>query len=155
MEIQEYKGEFSLAESVTSDIKRLKIKLVSPESMKYKPGQYVQIKIPAGGEPEFRAYSMASNPDDLGEIELNVKLIPEGIGSPYLHSKTVGQDIEFSGPYGILYLRLDSERDIICVAGGVGLAPLKSIVSYWCTHSLNREIYLFYGAQGPGRSLRP
>ena len=147
LEIQEYTGEISSVELLTWDIKRLKIKLGTPDSMTYKPGQYVQIKIPTGRELEFRAYSMASNPDDLDEIELNVKLIPEGIGSSFLHKREVGENIDFSGPYGDFYLRLDSERDIICVAGGVGLAPLKSIVSYWCAHAMSRNIYLFYGAR--------
>lgn len=147
LEIQEYEGMFSLSEQITEDIKRVRMQLITPETISYKPGQYVQVRIPTDDGFDFRAYSMSSNPDEQNEIELNIKLIPAGIGSSYLHAKQVGDPVEFSGPYGDFYLKTHSDREIICVAGGVGLAPLKSIVAYWVSHNLSRPIYLFYGAR--------
>jgi Na+-transporting NADH:ubiquinone oxidoreductase subunit F len=147
LEIQEYRGELSLAELVTSDIKRIRIKLVEPQTLTYKPGQYVQIRIDHDGETDFRAYSMASNPDKQGEIELNVKRIPDGLGSGYLHSLELGAPLDLSGPYGDFYLHTDSDERIVCVAGGVGLAPLKSIVMYWRDHQKHRRLELYYGAR--------
>lgn len=147
LNIKEYKGEVILSELVTSDIKRIRIKLPEGEELKYKPGQYVQIRFPVDNETDYRAYSMASNPARTKEIEINVKLIPNGLGSTYAHSKKKGDQLDFSGPYGDFYLRPESHRKIICVAGGVGLAPLKSIVQYWDQFNLDRTIYLFYGAR--------
>ena len=147
LEIQEYRGEISMSELMTSDIRRIRIKLVEPNELPYKPGQYVQIRIDHDGETDFRAYSMASHPDDQGEIELNVKKIPDGLGSGFLHSLAVGDPLDLSGPYGDFYLHTDSHDRIICVAGGVGLAPLKSIVMYWQDHQTHRHIELYYGAR--------
>lgn len=147
LEIQEYEGEISLTEDLTSDIKRIQIKLLSPDKIKYKPGQYVQILVPTEEGSDFRAYSMASSPVVKDMVELNIKRIPEGIGSGYMHARKLGDNVELSGPYGDFYLREDSHRDIICVAGGVGLAPLKSIVLYWDSHNINRDIFLFYGSR--------
>ncbi len=147
LNIKEYQGSVILSEFVTSDIRRIRIKLPENEELKYKPGQYVQIKFPVDDEIDYRAYSMASNPAQTDEIEINVKLIPDGLGSTYAHSKNTGDTLDFSGPYGDFYLKTDSNRKIICVAGGVGLAPLKSIVQYWEHHNLDRTIYLFYGAR--------
>lgn len=147
LEIQEYVGEVEQNVLVTSDITRMNIRLVDPKSMNYKPGQYIQIKVPAEGTPEFRAYSMASNPDEKGTVEINVKQIPEGLGSTYVHNLKAGERIDFSGPYGDFYLHTDSGREIVCVAGGVGLAPIKSIVMYWAAHRLKRTLWLFYGAR--------
>lgn len=146
LEIQEYIGEISLSESVTSDINRIRIKLNDPEMIRYKPGQYVQIRVATDAGVDFRAYSMASNPNKTNEIELNVKKIPDGIGSGYVHSLNVGDPIEFSGPYGDFYLQ-NTHRKIVCVAGGVGLAPLKSIVQYWKDNERHRQIELYYGAR--------
>ena len=146
LEIQEYEGEISVSESVTSDINRIRIKLHDPVTIKYKPGQYVQIKIVSDGGVDFRAYSMASNPNMTDEIELNVKRIPDGLGSNYIHSLKVGDPIEFSGPYGDFYLQ-NTHRKIVCVAGGVGLAPLKSIVQFWKDNERHRQIELYYGAR--------
>ncbi len=147
LEIQEYRGQIALSEPVTSDIRRLRIKLLEPTTLDYKPGQYVQVRIDHDGGTDFRAYSMASHPDDAGEVELNVKRIPDGLGSGYLHSLAVGEELDLSGPYGDFFLRTDSHRRIVCVAGGVGLAPLKSIVMYWRDHQRHRRLDLYYGAR--------
>lgn len=146
LEIQEYEGQIVLSEPVTPDIKRVRIKLISSRSMDYKPGQYIQVKIPFDGTTEFRAHSMASNPDTKNGIEINVKLIPGGIGSTYMHELNEDDSVEFSGPYGDFFLKTDSRREIVCVAGGVGLAPLKSIVRYWENHAVKRKLWLYYDA---------
>ena len=147
LEIREYQGEITLSDSVTSDIRRIRIRLGDEEPMSYKPGQYIQVRVEHDGDVDFRAYSMASDPDRGQEIEINVKRIPEGIGSGYLHERVVGDQVAISGPYGDFFLHTDSNRTIVCVAGGVGLAPLKSITSYWQTHLTNRRIELYYGAR--------
>ncbi len=106
----------------------------------------MQIKFETPDGIDYRAYSIASSPDDKQAIELNVKLIPEGLGSS-MHTLQPGDKVQFSGPYGEFYLRTDSTRKIICVAGGVGLAPIKAITSYWSTAIPNREIELYYGSR--------
>jgi Na+-transporting NADH:ubiquinone oxidoreductase subunit F len=147
LNIKEYTGTVTLSKFVTDDIKRIKIRLPEKEELKYKPGQYIQIKFPTDDGVDFRAYSMASNPTQTTEVEINVKLIPDGLGSSYAHSKNEGDEFDFSGPYGDFFLRTDSHREIICVAGGVGLAPLKSIILYCEEHQIQRTVYLFYGAR--------
>jgi Na+-transporting NADH:ubiquinone oxidoreductase subunit F len=145
LEIKEYAGTVERTERLTSDIRRIVIRIPPPETISYKPGQYVQVKVPGGSE--YRAYSMASTPDRTDAIELNVKLIPDGLGSTYLHGLAVGDPVSFSGPYGEFYLRQDSARTIVCVAGGVGLAPLKSIVSFWASRGMGRPLELYYGSR--------
>ncbi|MCD6121038.1 MAG: 2Fe-2S iron-sulfur cluster binding domain-containing protein [Spirochaetales bacterium] len=148
LEIQEYEGRLETSELVTSDIKKMDIKLITPEEISFKPGQYVQIKYyNPEGDIDYRAYSISSTPDEKNHIELNIKKIPEGLVSTYMHSLNAGDNIEFSGPYGDFYLRMDSHRKIVCVAGGVGLAPLKSIVLYWYSHHIERPLELYYGSR--------
>lgn len=147
LEIKEYEGEIESTETATSDIKKIRIKLLPPDKISFKPGQYVQIRFDTPEGIEYRAYSMASHPDEDGRIELNVKLIPEGIGSSYLHSVKAGDRIHFSGPYGDFFLKTGSSRKIVCVAGGVGLAPLKSIVYFWSSHAKNRTLEFYYGSR--------
>lgn len=147
LEIKEYNGEVLSSELVTRDIKKIRIKILPPDEISFKPGQYVQIKFPTPEGIDYRAYSIASSPEDRHAIELNVKLIPEGLGSSYMHSLQPGDPVQFSGPYGEFYLQTESSRKIICVAGGVGLAPIKSIVLYWDAAMKNREIELYYGSR--------
>jgi Na+-transporting NADH:ubiquinone oxidoreductase subunit F len=148
LEIKEYEGEIISSELVTSDIRKIRIALHPAGEFNFKPGQYVQVNFESPeGVLDFRAYSLASHPDNKETIELNVKLIPEGLGSSYLHSLNPGDKVKFSGPYGDFYLRTDSLRKIVCVAGGVGLAPIKAIISYWSAHVRGRVLELYYGSR--------
>jgi Na+-transporting NADH:ubiquinone oxidoreductase subunit F len=145
--IQEYEAEVAEVRPITRDIKAIRIRLESPPELDFKPGQYVSVRVPGGGSLDSRAYSIASSPDERREIELNVKRIAQGLGSTYLHSLQAGGPIVFTGAYGDFYLRTDSERRIVCIAGGVGLAPMKSIVTWWSAHGLERELDLYYGSR--------
>lgn len=148
LEIKEYEGVIESAIDATPDIKKIEIKILPPDEISFKPGQYVQVKYRhPNREIDYRAYSIASTPDIKNKIELNIKKIPEGLVSTYMHTLKEGDKIEFSGPYGEFYLRTDSSRKIICVAGGVGLAPIKSIVLFWKAHQNSRILELYYGCR--------
>ncbi|HJO95575.1 MAG TPA: FAD-binding oxidoreductase [Victivallales bacterium] len=147
LKIKEYNATIENTELVTSDIKKVKIGLPENEEISFKAGQYVQVMFDTPEGLDYRAYSIASNPEIKNTIELNVKLIPEGLGSSFVHAKKANDNIQFSGPYGEFFLRTDSHRKIICVAGGVGLAPMKSIVDYWNQHPQSRKCELYYGSR--------
>lgn len=78
--------------------------------------------------------------------------MPGGRGSSYLtQSVQPGDAIEIEGPYGLAYLRVDSPRDIVCVAGGSGLAPVISIARGASESGLleERRLHFFYGGRTP------
>lgn len=144
--IKSYTAQVIKEKLVTSDIKKISLKLLDPETINFKPGQYIQVHFGVGKNSEIRAYSISSPPDIINEIELNIKKIPYGVGSSYLHGLKVGDKIDISGPYGEFYLK-ESNARIICVSGGVGLAPLKSIAAYWEKMCSHRVIDFYYGAR--------
>lgn len=144
--IKEYSARVTKSELVTSDIKKIDLELLEPDMITFKPGQYVQVLFGVGKNSEIRAYSISSSPEIKNGIELNIKKIPYGLGSTYLHNLKVGDKLEISGPYGEFYLKQSGAR-IICVSGGVGLAPLKSIAAYWEKHCRDRDIDFYYGAR--------
>lgn len=144
LNIKEYRVKVRETTHVTSDIRKIVFTLPPGETIDFKPGQYIQVNIT--GTDEQRAYSMASSPSIKESVEINVKLIPEGVGSGFLHNLKEGDELTISGPYGDFYLQ-NTNRDILCVAGGVGLAPLKSIIAYWEEYCPHRNIELYYGAR--------
>ncbi len=144
--IKEYNALVLSTDLVTSDIKKINLKLLEPTEINFKPGQYVQVHFGVGKNSEIRAYSISSSPNIHDRVELNIKKIPEGIGSGFLHNLKVDDKITISGPYGDFYLS-DSDSRIICVSGGVGLAPLKSIAAYWEHECPDRIIDFYYGAR--------
>ncbi|MBN2442059.1 MAG: 2Fe-2S iron-sulfur cluster binding domain-containing protein [Spirochaetales bacterium] len=142
--IKEYQGVIDSSERLTRDIKRISIKIEEPkEGISFKSGQYILIEV---GSAETRAYSIASSTRFSDRVAIEVKLIPNGLGSSYLHSLTEGDKIVFFGPYGQFYLR-DTHHKIICVAGGVGLAPMKSIIDDALRRYPNRDVELYYGSR--------
>jgi Na+-transporting NADH:ubiquinone oxidoreductase subunit F len=99
-----------------------------------------------------RSYSMANVPVNDGLITLNVKLaLPTkgytlGLGSSYLFNVQVGETLEINGPYGEFVINEDSEREIILVGAGSGIAPLKSLAEH-AIQKKRQRISLWYGVR--------
>ncbi len=133
--------------ALTADIKEIRMTLNEPAEISYRPGQYVQIETPSPDGPVFRAYSISSPHYERREIELNVRLIPDGLASTYLHTLTEGDPIAFTGPYGDWRMTEDEDVELICVAGGVGLAPMKNIIYSFLRRWPQRTCRLFFGCR--------
>ena len=146
LEVEKYSTEVISTEDVTPSIKEIIFDLKEPETIDFKAGQYVQVQVPADGDTVDRAYSIASEESVHDKVMLTVQLIEGGLGSTYLHELEVGDEVEFTGPFGDFYVQ-DTDATIVGVAGGVGLAPLRSIVFSLLEKGVDREIWLFYGAR--------
>ena len=112
------------------------------------PGQYALFSLP--GVTGFRTYSMSNVDDGSGEWHFIVKRMAGGVGTATLFEQvSVGATLDLDGPYGLAYLRPRSARDLLCVAGGSGLAPILSIVrgAVRETALADRQIHVFYGAR--------
>ena len=148
--VKQYKTRVESIKDLTHDIKEVRFRLLSPETIEYKAGQFVQILTPEyklSDEQVFRAYSMSSVPSDQNVIELEIRLVPEGICTTWVHQfLKEGDEVTINGPYGDFHLR-DTERDIICIAGGSGNAPIKSILLDMAEKGNNRKASYFYGAR--------
>jgi Na+-transporting NADH:ubiquinone oxidoreductase subunit F len=151
--IKEFKVKLEKLEDLTPDIKGLHLKILSPEEgITFKPGQYVQLQVPKyelTKEPEYRAYSISSSAKDHQNLELVITRVPGGAVSTYVHDyMKEGEELLINGPYGDFYLR-DSERDILLIATGSGLAPIKSILDQIERERIRRRTTFFFGARTP------
>lgn len=135
---------------LTHDIKQVRLKLNDPGTIDCKAGQFIQFQVPEyelTDEEVYRAYSMASVPSDNTHIELEIRLVPNGICTTYVHKHLKeGDPVTVNGPYGDFFLR-DTERDIICIAGGSGMAPIKSILLDMAEKKSTRKAMYFFGAR--------
>jgi len=133
--------------TLTHDIKEIRLKLDDSQEISQRPGQYVQIQAPSPDGPVFRAYSISSPTYEPTVVEMNVRLVPGGIGSTYLHNLSVDDKVAFTGPYGEFYLNEDPSVEIICVGGGCGMAPMKNIIYSLYDRWPNRSCWLFFGCR--------
>lgn len=149
--VQRFRGTVDKIEDLTHDIKRVRIKLAEPKPISFRAGQYVQLECPAYGdnpEPVYRAYSIASPPSMGDAIEMVVRLMPDGICTTWVFRiLKEGDEIYFNGPYGEFFLR-DTGSDIVLIAGGSGLAPIRSILMEMAEQHNPRRAALYFGALG-------
>lgn len=139
--IQEYRAEVAESISLTYDMKEVSFRLLEPEIINFKPGQYIQFYVPTGkGQSACRAYSIASVPSTPGELSLIVRLVPGGLGSTHIHNLKVGDEVTLSGPCGEFFLHERSRCDILLIGGGAGMAPLKSILYSLFEKGTDRKI---------------
>jgi propane monooxygenase reductase subunit len=128
-------------EPLTSDIRLLRLRPEEP--LEFKPGQYVDIRIP-GEEGAHRSFSMANTGSDV--LEFMIKLYPGGRFSSLLENGAVkpGDELEVTGPYGVFTLRASSPRRLLFIGGGAGMAPILSLLRSLTT---GREATYYYGAR--------
>ncbi len=115
-------------------------------------------------EETYRAYSMANHPAEGNIVKLNIRIatppwdrargafmkVPPGICSSYVFSRKPGDKVMVSGPYGEFFIK-DTDREMIYVGGGAGMAPMRShIFHLFHTLATGRKVSYWYGA----RSLR-
>ncbi|HKA00448.1 MAG TPA: FAD-binding oxidoreductase, partial [Candidatus Solibacter sp.] len=94
-----------------------------------------------------RDYSMANRPDE-GALEFYIRCITGGLSARIATQLQVGDSIRVSGPFGTSYLREQHPGPIIAIAGGTGLAPLRSIVSAALIQDAERPVHLYFGVRG-------
>ncbi|WP_029920979.1 2Fe-2S iron-sulfur cluster-binding protein [Nevskia soli] len=135
---------------ITHDIREFRFRTAEPAT--FLPGQYAMLAIPGVSSP--RAYSMSNlaRAAEGGEWHLQIRRVPHGKATEVLfHHLHPGDEVELDGPYGMAYLRQDVSRDIVCVAGGSGLAPMVSIARGASQAGMlrQRHLHFFYGARTP------
>jgi Na+-transporting NADH:ubiquinone oxidoreductase subunit F len=135
------------ARMLTHDTREIHLRLAEPAEIEFRPGQYVQVQVPGHSPPVYRAYSVSSPPHEKSKIQLVVRLIPGGLGSTYLHNVQVDDTVTFTGAYGEFILDEGMDTEIICVGGGCGMAPMKSIIHYLYNRSPQRKCTLYFGAR--------
>ena len=149
--IREYATKVEKIVDLTHDIKALTLRFREGEEIKFKAGQYVQIKAPQYGknrEEVYRAYSIASSPSQKDSIELIVRRMPQGICTTYVFDYLKeGDTLYLNGAYGDFFLQ-DNQREMICIAGGSGLAPIKSILHRMEEEGIQRKASFFFGCVG-------
>jgi Na+-transporting NADH:ubiquinone oxidoreductase subunit F len=147
LNVRMYASTVESTRDLTYDIKEIRLRLNEPADISHLPGQYVQVQAPSRDGPVFRAYSISSPVYEPKVVELIVRRIPGGIGSTYLHNLTVGDDVAFTGPYGEFRLNEDGSIEVVCVAGGCGMAPIKNIIYTLYDRWPNRSCWLFFGCR--------
>lgn len=135
------------------DVAIVSLKLPANDRLQYLAGQYIDLLLKDGRR---RSFSIATAPDDDALLELHIRHVPGGFFSDQLFSQFKGREIlRFEGPFGAFYLREESDKPMIFVAGGTGFAPIKAVIEHALHRDLSRPIVLYWGARSLKDLYRP
>ena len=130
----------------TPDVKTFRVVGTDGKKLfEHKPGQCAMVSIPGVGEAMF---SITSSPTNKEFMEFSIKKC--GCLTNWLHAMDVGQQVCVRGPYGNAF-PVDTAfkgKDLLFIAGGIGLAPLRSVINY-CRHFRDEygHIDIVYGSR--------
>lgn len=112
----------------------------------FQAGHYINLHLPDIAQP--RAFSLANSPSQPRLIELNIRRVPGGEATGYIHDRLqVGDRLELAGPYGRFFVRHSAPESLLFLAGGTGLSSPKSMILDRLEQGDTRPIVLVYGAR--------
>lgn len=148
-----YKAEITNVYPLTQNEKLYQIQITDPEMRKrftFRPGQFVMLEVPGVGEAPF---SISSSPIRHGDIELCIRNV--GNLTNFLSRVERGVQIGITGPFGTSFpLEEMMGQNIFLIAGGLGIAPLRSpVLSVLENRSRYANVDIIYGARQPSELL--
>jgi len=146
---RQHEAEAAGVRQLTPDVFKIELK-VGGAGLDFTAGQYVQVFIPGtehASEPKYRAYSIASAPSSKRDLALIVRREPEGTVSPYLCDRLApGDRLPIRGPFGEFRLH-DSPREMLLIAGGSGMAPIRSLLLSMAEAGIHRPATYYFTAR--------
>lgn len=126
------------------DVSVLQLRLPAGQRAKFKAGQYLQVALPDGSR---RSYSMANPPHESDTLQLHIRHVAGGQFTQQLRELKPGDLLQVELPFGSFALREESTAPMLCVAGGTGFAPVKSLLDDLVKKGIRRPVTLVWGAR--------
>jgi NAD(P)H-flavin reductase/ferredoxin len=126
------------------DVSVLQLRLPAGQRAKFKAGQYLHVALPDGSR---RSYSMANPPHESDSLQLHVRHVAGGQFTRILGGLQQGDVLQVELPFGNFARREDSDTPMLCVVGGTGFAPVKSLLDDLVKNRVDRPLSLIWGAR--------
>ncbi len=137
-------------EHLAPDVVRVTLRLPPTSALDFLPGQYIEV---IGAEGMRRSYSVANAPRADKQIELHIREVPDGAMSRYwFQQATVNDLLRLRGPLGTFFLRSHAGKDLVLLATGTGIAPVKAILEGLSTAQADaqpRSVTVYWGGRHP------
>lgn len=132
-------------QKLAPDVMQMRLALPASERLMFRAGQYLDFLL---RNRRRRAFSIANAPVNDEFLELHIRLVPGGEFTEMvfstLHEKSL---MRLEAPLGHFYVRAESNRPLIMIAGGTGFAPIKAMVEQLKAEGDTRPILFYWGAR--------
>ncbi len=128
---------------LSHDVMLVRLKLPETERLQFLAGQYIEFILKEGRR---RAFSIANAPHQDEYLEMHIRHVPGGSFTGHVFDEMRDRALlRIEGPLGSFYLREDSQRPVLMMAGGTGFAPLKGMLEHAFYIGLDRPMHLVWG----------
>ncbi|MFD0595114.1 globin domain-containing protein [Catellatospora coxensis] len=130
----------------SSDIAMLTVRPF--QQLEYRAGQYLSVEVPKFHPRVWRTYSVANAPRTDNTMDFHVRALGAGwVSGALVRRVQAGDLVRLAAPMGSMVLDRRSTRDIVFVAGGTGLSPIKALLEDLTTFNRTRWVHVFFGAR--------
>ena len=143
--VRDFTGTAVGLEDLTHDVKGVLIAL-EDGPIDFQAGQYINVVLP--GVEGSRAFSIANAPSDGTHVELQIRRVPGGAGTGYIHEQLkLGERLTLSGPYGRFLVRKSRGGPLLFLAGGTGVSSPRSMILDLLEEGYAEPITLVHGVR--------
>lgn len=130
---------------LTRDVKGIRLELEGA-AIDFQAGQYINLFIPA--IDGTRAFSIANPPQEGGHVDLQIRRVPGGLGTGWLHDNVRAGDLmRLSGPYGRFFVRKSRPGPLLFLAGGTGVSSPRAMILDLLAEGRRNAITLVHGVR--------
>ena len=129
-----------------ADTRSLFLRTLSGRLPQYSPGMFVSVTIPLANEVRVRPYTIATSPEDGEPFELCFNLVPNGHGAAWMFERRIGDLLDFTGPFGAFTFERAPSREIVFIAEGTAIAPIRPMLHRALSQPAAYPIHLLYAA---------
>jgi CDP-4-dehydro-6-deoxyglucose reductase/terephthalate 1,2-dioxygenase reductase component len=126
------------------DVSVLQLRLPAGQRAKFKAGQYLQVALPDGSR---RSYSLANPPHESDTLQLHIRHVPGGQFTQRVTRLQPGDTLQVELPFGNFELKEATTAPMLCVVGGTGFAPVKSLLDDLVKKKVQRPVTLLWGGR--------
>jgi NAD(P)H-flavin reductase len=148
---RKFRATLRRVSELTPSTKHFEWEVVEGGALEFYAGQFLSLEVPRNGEQEARPYSIASAPRDGKRFDLCLNRVEGGYVSSYLCDIGAGETVDVNGPHGSFVVSTPIEQDIVFVATGTGIAPIRGMLAelFASPAELTHDVWLIFGVRHP------
>ncbi len=129
-----------------ADTRSLFLRMSQGTLPQFLPGMFISVAIPLAGETRIRPYTIASSPEDGEPFEICFNRVPDGPGAAWLFNLALDDELGFTGPFGAFTLDRPPAAELVFIAEGTAIAPIRPMIRRALATAPAHPITLLYVA---------
>lgn len=148
---RKFRAALRRATELTPSTKHFEWEVVDGGALEFYAGQFLSLEVPRDGGEEARPYSIASAPRDGKTFDLCLNRVEGGYVSNFLCDLRAGASVGVSGPHGSFVASPPVEQELVFIATGTGIAPIRGMLAeiFNAHPNLPRDVWLIFGVRHP------